>query len=172
LLIQEVEAGGFKDWLQPQLAKVGYTGLYEGKVNELEEMDGCATFFRSDKFELLGSHLVNFAKVAKDHPCMAVREPVPKRQIRTFEIGLRFVRSNIRISTAGFRKCTSCGAKSAIRTTLARAPSCGLRQIARRTAQARRRMRNQQQETGVQYVLMFYIMCKCMILPYLLYFFI
>ena len=52
-----------QDFLAPELAKAGYTAIYKKKTTELYTrnayaIDGCATFFRRDRFALVKKYEV------------------------------------------------------------------------------------------------------------------
>ena len=59
--------------LEPELAKINYAGLYKCKTREFMgqygKMDGCAMFYRRDKFSILpgGAHDVEFNSIARMH---------------------------------------------------------------------------------------------------------
>ena len=56
-------ASCLQDFLAPELAKAGYTAIYKKKTTELYTrnayaIDGCATFFRRDRFALVKKYEV------------------------------------------------------------------------------------------------------------------
>jgi len=57
MCLQEVQADHFENFLEPELAKYSYAGLHKCKTREFMgqygKMDGCAIFYRRDKFTLL-----------------------------------------------------------------------------------------------------------------------
>ena len=66
---QEVQSDHFEEFFAPELAKKGYSAVYKKKTTELYTgssyaIDGCATFFRRDKFELVKKYEVEFNKAA------------------------------------------------------------------------------------------------------------
>ena len=71
LCLQEVQADHFENFLEPELAKYNYAGLYKCKTREFMgqygKMDGCAIFYRRDKFQLApnGSTEVEFNSIAR-----------------------------------------------------------------------------------------------------------
>lgn len=63
-LLQEVQSNHFQEFLMPELQKHGYTAVYKKKTTELYTankfaIDGCATFFRKDRFALVKKYEVN-----------------------------------------------------------------------------------------------------------------
>jgi len=53
-----VQSNHFQEFLMPELQKHGYTAVYKKKTTELYTankfaIDGCATFFRKDRFALV-----------------------------------------------------------------------------------------------------------------------
>lgn len=64
LVAQEVQSNHFYDFLQPELTKHGYSAVYKKKTMEiytgnLYAIDGCATFFKKDKFGLVKKYEVS-----------------------------------------------------------------------------------------------------------------
>ena len=58
-----MQSNHFTDFLQPELQKHGYTAIYKKKTTEIYTgnayaIDGCATFFRRDKFALVKKYEV------------------------------------------------------------------------------------------------------------------
>ncbi|KAK9806248.1 hypothetical protein WJX72_007236 [[Myrmecia] bisecta] len=69
LCLQEVQSNHFHDFLAPELQKHGYTAIYKKKTTEIYTgnsyaIDGCATFFRRDRFALVKKYEVEFNKAA------------------------------------------------------------------------------------------------------------
>ncbi len=63
---QEVQSNHFNDFLQPELARAGYTAIYKKKTMEIYTgnayaIDGCATFFRKERFALVKKYEVRRA---------------------------------------------------------------------------------------------------------------
>ena len=61
---QEVQSNHFYDFLQPELIKHGYSAVYKKKTMEIYTgnsyaIDGCATFFKKDKFGLVKKYEVS-----------------------------------------------------------------------------------------------------------------
>ncbi len=61
--MQEVQSNHYTEFLQPELAKAGYTAIYKKKTMEIYTgnsyaIDGCATFFKSDRFALVKKYEV------------------------------------------------------------------------------------------------------------------
>ena len=67
LTVQEVQSNHFYDFLQPELLKHGYSAVYKKKTMEIYTgnsyaIDGCATFFKKDKFGLVKKYEVCCAR--------------------------------------------------------------------------------------------------------------
>jgi len=67
LLLQEVEMQEFYSFFQIELRKLGYEGIYNAKSraqnmgdHDRKSVDGCATFYRTEKFEMKKQFLVEF----------------------------------------------------------------------------------------------------------------
>ncbi|ONK74901.1 uncharacterized protein A4U43_C03F11280 [Asparagus officinalis] len=70
LCLQEVQSDHFDEFFAPELDKHGYQGLYKKKTSEVyngnpNAVDGCATFFRRDKFSHVKKYEVEFNKAAQ-----------------------------------------------------------------------------------------------------------
>eukprot|EP00252_Welwitschia_mirabilis_P025063 TRINITY_DN7692_c0_g1_i1.p1 TRINITY_DN7692_c0_g1~~TRINITY_DN7692_c0_g1_i1.p1 ORF type:complete len:614 (-),score=96.22 TRINITY_DN7692_c0_g1_i1:751-2592(-) len=70
LCLQEVQSDHFEDFFAPELEKHGYTAVYKKKTTEVYTgsayaIDGCATFFRRDRFSLVKKYEVEFNKAAQ-----------------------------------------------------------------------------------------------------------
>ncbi|XP_010554898.1 PREDICTED: carbon catabolite repressor protein 4 homolog 2-like [Tarenaya hassleriana] len=68
--LQEVQNDHFDDFFAPELDKHGYQALYKRKTNEVSSgntstIDGCATFFRRDRFSHVKKYDVEFNKAAQ-----------------------------------------------------------------------------------------------------------
>ena len=80
LCLQEVQSNHFTEFLAPEMAKAGYTAIYKKKTTEMYTrnayaIDGCATFFRRDKFSLVKKYEVEFNKAA-----LSLAEALPPEQ--------------------------------------------------------------------------------------------
>ncbi|KAI1703847.1 endonuclease/Exonuclease/phosphatase family domain-containing protein [Ditylenchus destructor] len=71
ITLQEVGTEQFRQLFQPKLEAVGYAGVFFPKsrsktMNEEERkyVDGCAIFWKYDKFEMVCNELIEFSKVA------------------------------------------------------------------------------------------------------------
>ncbi|KAJ6217122.1 hypothetical protein RDWZM_008279 [Blomia tropicalis] len=69
--LQEVETEQFFNYFKPQLAVCGYDGIFSPKSraktmteSERRHVDGCAIFFKTDKFSLVKEHLIEFNQLA------------------------------------------------------------------------------------------------------------
>ncbi|KAF8396022.1 hypothetical protein HHK36_017634 [Tetracentron sinense] len=70
LCLQEVQHDHFEEFLAPELDKHGYQALYKRKTAEVYSgtayaIDGCATFFRRDRFSHVKKYEVEFNKAAQ-----------------------------------------------------------------------------------------------------------
>lgn len=70
LCLQEVQSDHFDEFFAPELEKHGYTAVYKKKTTEVYTgsayaIDGCATFFRRDRFSLVKKYEVEFNKAAQ-----------------------------------------------------------------------------------------------------------
>ena len=60
---QEMQSDHYWDFFAPELAKVGYMPIYKKKTTEMYSdnklvIDGCATFFKRDRFSLVKKYEV------------------------------------------------------------------------------------------------------------------
>ncbi|KAG8184297.1 hypothetical protein JTE90_008982 [Oedothorax gibbosus] len=69
--LQEVETEQFYTYFLPQLQEEGYDGIFSPKSraktmseNERKHVDGCAIFYKTDKFTLVREHLMEFNQLA------------------------------------------------------------------------------------------------------------
>ncbi|XP_073005540.1 carbon catabolite repressor protein 4 homolog 1-like isoform X1 [Typha latifolia] len=70
LCLQEVQSDHFDEFFAPELDKHGYQALYKKRTSEVyngnpNAVDGCATFFRRDKFSHVKKYEVEFNKAAQ-----------------------------------------------------------------------------------------------------------
>ncbi|KAJ0475641.1 putative poly(A)-specific ribonuclease [Helianthus annuus] len=68
--LQEVQSDHFEEFFAPELDKHGYQALYKKKTTEvfngsIMTIDGCATFFRRDRFSHVKKYEVEFNKAAQ-----------------------------------------------------------------------------------------------------------
>ena len=69
LCLQEVQSDHFEDFFAGELAKAGYTAVYKKKTAQVFSqgtyvIDGCAIFFKKDRFMLIKKYEVEFNKAA------------------------------------------------------------------------------------------------------------
>ncbi|CAH8301050.1 unnamed protein product [Eruca vesicaria subsp. sativa] len=81
--LQEVQSDHFHEIFAPELDKHGYQALYKRKTNEVlsgstSAIDGCATFFRRDRFSHVKKYDVEFNKAAQSLT-EAIIPPTQKR---------------------------------------------------------------------------------------------
>ncbi|XP_038693125.1 carbon catabolite repressor protein 4 homolog 1-like [Tripterygium wilfordii] len=70
ICLQEVQSDHFDEFFSPELEKHGYQALYKRKTNEVytgnpHTIDGCATFFRGERFTHVKKYEVEFNKAAQ-----------------------------------------------------------------------------------------------------------
>ncbi|KAI9090578.1 hypothetical protein K1719_028431 [Acacia pycnantha] len=70
ICLQEVQSDHYEEFFSPELDKHGYNGCYKRKTNEVyggnnSTIDGCATFYRRDKFSHVKKYEVEFNKAAQ-----------------------------------------------------------------------------------------------------------
>ncbi|KAK8486613.1 hypothetical protein V6N11_008620 [Hibiscus sabdariffa] len=83
LCLQEVQNDHFEEFFAPELDKHGYQALYKRKTNEvyggnIHTIDGCATFFRRDRFSHVKKYEVEFNKAAQSLTEVAVQSTQKK----------------------------------------------------------------------------------------------
>ncbi|KAI9932876.1 hypothetical protein ASPWEDRAFT_145141 [Aspergillus wentii DTO 134E9] len=73
--LQEIDQGSYNDFFREQLAYNGYKGVYwpRGRAMGMQEeeaksVDGCAAFFKGNKFILLDKQVINFGQTAVRRP--------------------------------------------------------------------------------------------------------
>ncbi|XP_052071498.1 CCR4-NOT transcription complex subunit 6-like isoform X2 [Mytilus californianus] len=71
ICLQEVETDQFYNFFLPDLKAIGYDGIFSAKSrartmteSERKHVDGCAIFYRTNKFTLIKEHLIEFNKLA------------------------------------------------------------------------------------------------------------
>lgn len=71
IALQEMETDQFYNFFLPQLQLLGYSGIFGAKSrartmaeSKRKLVDGCAIFYRTNKFRLLSEHLIEFSQVA------------------------------------------------------------------------------------------------------------
>ncbi|KAE8680603.1 Carbon catabolite repressor protein 4-like protein 1 [Hibiscus syriacus] len=92
--LQEVQNDHFEDFFAPELDKHGYQALYKRKTNEvyggnIQTIDGCATFFRRDRFSHVKKYEVEFNKAAQSLTEVAVQTTQKKAALN------RLVKDNV-----------------------------------------------------------------------------
>ncbi|KAL8142878.1 hypothetical protein V2J09_015910 [Rumex salicifolius] len=66
ICLQEVQSDHFDEFFAPEFDKHGYQALYKRKTSEVSQtFDGCATFFRRDRFSHVKKYEVEFNKAAQ-----------------------------------------------------------------------------------------------------------
>ncbi|XWS43274.1 hypothetical protein CRYUN_Cryun16bG0089000 [Craigia yunnanensis] len=92
--LQEVQSDHFDEFFVPELDKHGYQALYKRKTNEVYcgntyTIDGCATFFRRDRFSHVKKYEVEFNKAAQSLTEVAVQTAQKKAALN------RLVKDNV-----------------------------------------------------------------------------
>jgi CCR4-NOT transcription complex subunit 6 len=69
ICLQEVEAGQFVGFFQPEMAKAGYSGVISTKsrartMEDWSAVDGCAVFYKRSKFALVEEHIIEYQSIA------------------------------------------------------------------------------------------------------------
>mmetsp|Transcript_4568 Transcript_4568/g.7073 ORF Transcript_4568/g.7073 Transcript_4568/m.7073 type:complete len:675 (+) Transcript_4568:56-2080(+) len=68
LCLQEVQGDHYEESFKPEMSKAGYEGVYKQKTRESMgadgKMDGCAIFFKRDRFALREKHVVEYNESA------------------------------------------------------------------------------------------------------------
>ncbi|KAJ7772719.1 glucose-repressible alcohol dehydrogenase transcriptional effector [Mycena maculata] len=69
--LQEVDMGQYEDFFSRHLVDLGYEGVYGAKSryktmqdSDRRQVDGCATFFKKDRYQLVENHLIEFNSIA------------------------------------------------------------------------------------------------------------
>ncbi|KAK8649338.1 hypothetical protein V6N13_130068 [Hibiscus sabdariffa] len=107
--LQEVQSDHFDDFFAPELDKHGYQALYKRKTNEvysgnIRTIDGCATFFRRDRFSHVKKYEVEFNKAAQSLTEIAVQTIQKKAALN------RLVKDNVALIVVLEAKFTNHGA--------------------------------------------------------------
>lgn len=71
ICLQEVQCNHFEEFFQPSLSDKGYDGIFKQKTREVHYMDakkidGCAIFYKKDRFALMEQYHVEFNEAAKN----------------------------------------------------------------------------------------------------------
>lgn len=84
--LQEVEMGQFNDYFEPKLKQHGYEGIFWPKSrartmrdDERQHVDGCATFIKTEAFELVDKQLIEFNQIALQRPDFKKTEDIFNR---------------------------------------------------------------------------------------------
>lgn len=70
ICLQEVQANHFEKFFQPLLSKSGYDGIFKHKTREpvgehAQAIDGCAIFYKRDRFALMEQYGIEFNEAAR-----------------------------------------------------------------------------------------------------------
>ncbi|GKV25894.1 hypothetical protein SLEP1_g35274 [Rubroshorea leprosula] len=107
--LQEVQNDHFEEFFAPELDKHGYQALYKRKTNEVfsgnpHTIDGCATFFRRDRFSHVKKYEVEFNKAAQSLTDFAIQSTQKKAALN------RLVKDNVALIVVLEAKFTNQGA--------------------------------------------------------------
>ncbi|XWS59295.1 hypothetical protein CRYUN_Cryun08bG0109500 [Craigia yunnanensis] len=109
--LQEVQSDHYEEFFAPELGKHGYQALYKRKTNEVYSgnaptIDGCATFFRRDRFSHVKKYEVEFNKAAQSLTEVAVQTTQKKAALN------RLVKDNVALIVVLEAKFSNQGADS------------------------------------------------------------
>ncbi|KAI2602455.1 glucose-repressible alcohol dehydrogenase transcriptional effector [Hypoxylon sp. NC1633] len=86
LCLQETAMDAFHHFFTPELAEYGYKGVFHVKTRykhltgkDQQSVDGCSIFYKSDKYILLDTQLVDFRQTAINRPDMKSADDVFNR---------------------------------------------------------------------------------------------
>jgi CCR4-NOT transcription complex subunit 6 len=86
ICLQEVDLENFNSFFIPELGLAGYKGQIQPKSrantmteSERKVVDGCATFYNSEKFALLDKHIIEFASSSLKHDKLEKTEDIFNR---------------------------------------------------------------------------------------------
>lgn len=113
--LQEVDIEQYEDFFLNQLSQHDYRGVYSQKSraktmseNEKKRVDGCATFFKASKYQLIESEVIEFSQVALQRSDFAKTEDMFNRVLtkdnianvallENIESGTRLIVANVHI---------------------------------------------------------------------------
>ncbi|KAJ3749462.1 Endonuclease/exonuclease/phosphatase [Lentinula detonsa] len=95
ICLQEVDVTSYEDYFLKHLSDAGYESVYWPKSraktmsneNERRYVDGLATFFRADKYQLIEKHLIEFSAVAMQREDFKKTEDMFNRVLGKDHIG-------------------------------------------------------------------------------------
>jgi CCR4-NOT transcription complex subunit 6 len=72
IALQEVQANHYESFFRPELARRGYKGVYKRKTrvatgDDKNLIDGCALFFRTERYSLREQYAIEFDDLARQH---------------------------------------------------------------------------------------------------------
>jgi len=95
LCLQEVDSDTMTDFLQPQLSRSGYKGVFWPKARaktmsekDAKLVDGSATFYKIDKYILLEKQVVEMSNIAINRPDMKKEHDIFNRVMPRDNIGV------------------------------------------------------------------------------------
>lgn len=95
LCLQEVDSETMTEFLSPKLSYDGYKGFYWQKTRaktmhqqDRNTVDGCATFYKSDKYILLEKQIVEMSNIAINRPDMKNQHDIFNRVMPRDNIGV------------------------------------------------------------------------------------
>ncbi|KAA8498728.1 Carbon catabolite repressor protein 4-like 1 [Porphyridium purpureum] len=91
--LQEIQEDQYESDIKPAFERLGYAGLFKAKTREpmgrKGKVDGCATFYRTSRLELLENHTIEYDNVARQ-----LGDPVSQARLVN-----RFIRGNVGMAT-------------------------------------------------------------------------
>jgi len=95
LCLQEIATDVFRDYFSPELAQDGYKGVHWPRPKaktmsekEAQSVDGCAVFYKANKWILLDKQLIDYANIAINRPDMKNQHDIFNRVMPKDNIGL------------------------------------------------------------------------------------
>ncbi|KAK4114838.1 hypothetical protein N656DRAFT_704784 [Canariomyces notabilis] len=95
LCLQEIATDVFREFFSPELAQDGYKGVHwpRPKAKTMSEkdaqaVDGCATFYKANKWILLDKQLIDYANIAINRPDMKNQHDIFNRVMPKDNIGI------------------------------------------------------------------------------------
>jgi CCR4-NOT transcription complex subunit 6 len=77
VVVQEVQADYYEKDFKPRLAELGFDGLFKAKtrgaMGAAGKVDGCAIFWRRNKFRLVEHYALEFNELARSFAQVSLR---------------------------------------------------------------------------------------------------
>ncbi|KAH0484256.1 MAG: uncharacterized protein KVP18_003482 [Porospora cf. gigantea A] len=102
VLLQEVQADHYRNYLLQEMARLGYSGLFKQKTREIFSgsgkkrggkftIDGCATFWNRKKFQLIEAYAVEFPASVQQNSSQLL----PPELVQKPEVTKRLMKDNV-----------------------------------------------------------------------------